>query len=749
MSNTSLFAAVSSCALILALGLSEAHAQQAAPLPELTVEARRAAPPQRARRPAQAPRPQVAPGPAAAPPAEPLVGGRPVEATTAGPVRGYQALTSVSATKTDLPIQNTPQSVVVLPRKVIDDQGARSISEAITNVSGVVPLNPVTYGQLNPKIRGFAAERVVDGLPNYFDPGARDLTINLERIEVIKGPQGVLFSGGTNATAGIINIVSKRPTATRFSEFGITAGSFRTFSPFFDINQPLTKDGTLLFRITGQYEAAQSWIDVLDRRSFTLNPTLTITNKEGTTLTLQGHYSRRAQQDYSGLPTIGTIDRSAFSIRRDLFPGSRDVPKATSDIAALTATLDHRFNDTWSSTTIARFAQSSFDEPSQGLTSNRPSGGSSFDVYNLKIDERLQEASINSTLKGKFITGPAKHTLLFALDYNRVNENGQMFGDFVGTSTDYLTGPFPAFVEPTGTYINGRNRYSVMGAGAQLQSSLYERLHLVAGGRLARISVQDNDLAGYREASGGGPNLAKTDTTKFLPRIGLAFDVTKAITLFAGYSEGMRPVPFLLSRDAMKPEQSQQLEAGVKLNTDFGFAATFAAFEVKRRNVPVTDPANTFLNIQSSERRSRGFEADATYQPGANWSFLGSYAYTETEVLKDTSAANIGQSLPGVPKHSGRVWAHYAFTTGAAKGLSLGAGVYAASGQTIELGQAWKTGCYATLNASIAYEYDGWKVSVAGKNLANTRYFTRYEYFAGRVVPGEARGVYATLSKTF
>ncbi|OYU48196.1 MAG: TonB-dependent siderophore receptor [Rhizobiales bacterium PAR1] len=749
--------AVSSVALLIALGATGALAQQAAPLPELRVEGQRAAPARpQARRPTRVQPRAVAPRPAAVAtpaPAVPLVGGRAIEKTTAGPVRGYQAITSLSATKTDLPIQNTPQSVMVLPRKVLEDQGAQTISEALTNVSGVLPLNPLTFGQLNPKIRGFAAERVVDGLPNYYDAGARDLTVNVERLEVLKGPQGVLFSGGANATSGVVNTVSKLPTATRFAEFGLTGGSFRTISPYFDINQPLNKDGTVLFRMTGQYEHAHSFIDVLTRQNFTLNPTLVLTNNSGTTLTLQGHYSKREQQDYSGLPTIGTLDRSAFSIRRHLFPGSPDVPRTKSDLASLTAKLDHEFNSTWSSSTVLRVGQSKYYEPSQGLTSNTPSAGSSFDVYNIKIDQTTKEISFNETLKARFDTGPAKHTALFAVDYNRVTDNGKMFGDFVGTPTNYLTGPFPAYSETGpfwGTYIDARNRYSVMGATAQVQSSLYDRFHLVAGGRLARIQVSDNDLTGTRAFLTGGSNLAKTDTTKFLPRIGAAFDVTKSITLFAGYSEGMRPVPYLLSLAPMKPELSKQAEAGIKLNTDFGLSATLAAFEVRRKNVPVADPATFgFTSIQSSEQRSRGFEADVIYQPNANWSFLANYAYTDTEVKKDTTAANVGQPLPGVPRNTGRLWANYLVTSGVAKGLSFGAGVYAASGQMVELGRTWRTQAYATIDAKIAYEYDNWKFSIVGKNLTNTKYFTRYEYFAGRVVPGAPTSVYATISKKF
>ncbi len=186
------------------------------------------------------------------------------------------------------PLNELPQSVVVIPRKVIDDQGSVTQSEAIQNVSGVVPLTPLSFGQLGPKVRGFAAERFVDGLPNYYDGGARDLTANVERIEVLKGPASILYQGGANPIGGVVNVISRLPTPNRFATFGVTLGSNRYVSPFFDINQPLTKDGSVLFRFTGQYEGTRDFIDVLNRRSYALNPSLTFTNNAGTSLTVQG-----------------------------------------------------------------------------------------------------------------------------------------------------------------------------------------------------------------------------------------------------------------------------------------------------------------------------------------------------------------------------------------------------------------------------------------------------------------------------
>lgn len=668
--------------------------------------------------------------------------GRDATPTTAGPVQGIRALTSTGATRTETPVEQVPNSIQIIPRQLIDQQGAISQAEVFANFAGVQSLPVINFGQLNHKVRGFPAERLTDGLPNYYDAGARDLLVNVERIELLRGPQAVLYSGGANAIGGVLNVVSKLPTDRRFAEFGITAGGRSYWTPWFDINQPLNKEGTILFRITGQIEGARSNIEVLDRRSLSINPTLTFTNNAGTSLTIQGSYSRREQQDYPGLPAIGTLDRSTISIRDTLFPGNPAIPKASSDLASLTMRFDHAFNETWSTFTTARIATSGFNEPSQGLVSNTPSvAPATFDVYNLLIRERLNETSFNTNLVGRFQTGPAQHRLLIGVDYNRVVERGGMWGDFVGTPVNFLNPLFPPYVETGplyGTYLLANNAYRTIGATAQLQTSIWNRLHLLAGVRVANLQINDNDAALLKSH--------ESSTTRILPRLGAAFEIVQGLSLFAGYAEGIKPVTFYTGLAPAKPEESKQLEAGVKLNLPFGLSGTFAMFELRRRNVPTTIG---FFQVQTGEQRSRGVEADLIWQPNRNWSILGSYAYVDATVVRDGNAALVGASLVGVPRHSGRLWANYRFTEGALDGVSVGGGLYAASEQVLELGNVWRLPAFVTFDARISYQYQNWTVALVGKNLADRRYYIHYPYFSGRVAPAEGRTAYLTLSTKF
>lgn len=676
-------------------------------------------------------------------------GGVPVEQTPAGPVRGYQALTTQTGPRLPTPLLDLPQSVNVVPRKVIDDQGAITQSDVLRNVSGVQPLSPLSFGQIGPKVRGFAAERYVDGLPNYYDGGARDLLVNVERIEVLKGPSSIFYQGGPNPTGGVVNVVSRAPTTTNFATFGTTFGTYPSASPFFDVNQAVNADKSIILRFTGQYEFTRDSVEVLQRQSYALNPSLLLTNKDATSLLLQGHLSRRAQQDYSGLPAVGSIDRSAYSVKSDLFPGWPRIEKAYSTNQNVTARFDHAFSDTWSTFTSARIGRSRFDEPSQFTLSNMPDfAPSTFGMFNGLLKEKTSEISVNTNLVAKFDLGSVRNRLLFSFDYNRVTDRGSLYGDFAGL-VDFADPEFPAYLRPTpnpfNTFIDADNRYTQMGAVAQIQSTIFERLHVLAALRLGYVEIDSKSLN-----TGTSYN---TQDTKLLPRIGAAYEVTRGLSVFGAYSEGMRAVPFFTGINPPKPEEAWQIEGGIKFDMAYGISGSMALFQITRRNVPVGDPLNPGLSIQTGEQRSRGFEADVIWQPNVNVSFLANYAFTYATVTKDPVIEE-GSWLQGVPRHSGRVWANYLFTEGPLANVSVGLGLTGVSQQAVTLASAatsgqWKTPGYVTLDSKVAYRWDNFNFMVTAKNLTNEKGYMPYPFFEGRVAPLPGRVVYGAMSTTF
>lgn len=693
----------------------------------------------------------------------------PITDTTAGPVDRYRALTAKSATKTDTSIERIPQNIQVIPRALIEDQAAVSISEAVRNVSNVQPLDSRIIGnveQMGVKIRGFGAEQWVDGYAgNLFSAGDREGLANVERIEVLKGPNASLYGGGAGAPlGGVINVISKLPTDSPSYEIGGTVGSRGLWNPSVDINQPLNDKGTVLFRLTGEYSRDDSFIDVLNAKRYNINPTLTLTNKDTTSLTLQGFLTHHEQQAYSGLPVYGTI-LGDYKLSDRFYFGDPDIESTYTKQHGVTATFDHKFNDTWSTSIKARWSESEIDQLAQtALWDATGTGGtptfapSTFDVNNMEHFDKQREFSISPTLQAKFDLGSTKNVLLLGADYSRITDKGFMHADSLGNMCFFMGGPcppamvdlqnptFPRFTRPVvgvgegASFFDFDVTYLTTGAYAQLQSSIKDRVHLLIGGRLGSLDID------YHEDALVPAQTFKTKETRFLPRAGIVVDLVDGLSAYAGYSEGMRWVPFSQTFAEPKPELSRSYEAGLKLNLNDELTGTLAVFQIDRKNVPYQVSATVGA---LSKQRSRGFEADLIYQPNQHWSILASYGYTDAFFASPTPGVSTGTNVPMVPKHSGRLWVNYAFGPGFMPGWSVGAGVYAASSQTISATQDWRTDGYFTVDAKLGYENKNLRASLSVKNLTGENYYTPYNWFGGQVAPGAPRSVFAQIGYKF
>lgn len=682
-----------------------------------------------------------------------LSGPLPVEATSAGLVEGYRALSADSATKTRTPLEQIPQSIQVIPRSVMTDQVSVTPAEALRNVSGAQGMNPLSTPTFDAsKLRGFPAEQWVDGLSVYYNAGDRDSLVNVERIEVLKGPSAILYGGGSgDPLGGVINLVSKLPNDVASQEIGVTFGSHKYVQPFFDINQPLNGSKTILFRMTGQYTGADSFIDTLHTQRYSLHPTLTLTNRNGTSFTVQADFSNWKQREYQGLPATGTVFGN-FAIRSNMFIGPNNVPDSYSRREAVTLTLDHRLDHMWSMNLKARFSRSEFDEQvqtlfgSDGFQANKPffAGTSFWGLANAHLHQLVQEQTVTGHLKGEFQGKDVKSTLILGADYSRVTDKGILDAEFAPALVDLTNPTYPPYTEPTaaGRFQDASNVYVTKGAYAQLQTSLWKRVHLLGGVRIASISIDNNDPVAF--------NFQVSDTAKVLPRVGAVVDVLPGISIFASYSEGMKANPFVNYSGPAKPEFSDQVEGGLKLQLPYGLTGTLAMFEINRSNVPVANAATPGLSIAAGEERSRGFEADLLWQPSRNWQFIANYAHINAVLTKQipatftTAAIPTGNFLDGVPTDSGRVWANYKFD-GMLTGWSLGGGVYLASSQFVDLANEFKTPAFHSVDAKIAYDAKHFGVSLSVKNLTGQHYYQPYSYFGGRVAPVDGPEVYGRL----
>ena len=673
--------------------------------------------------------------------------------TTAGPVDGYRALTAISATKTATRIEDLPQSIQVIPRSVIKEQGSVTLSEAIANVSSVAATNPLrTPGYDYVTIRGFEAEQWLDGLGLLYNIGNRDALANVERIEVLKGPNAILYGGGNGAPiGGAVNVVSKLPTNVAGGEFGITVGSENYARPTFDINQPITQDNTVLFRMTGEYTSTESFIEIIEAERYSINPTLTLTNKTDTTLTIQGRVTHWAQQEYQGIPAVGTV-AGDFDIRRTLLIGPPDVPDSTTEIKGITTSLDHKIDEHFAVHAKARWSEFGFHQLGKlliggdGFRANAPiAAPSTWAHANTILDQNQREFTTTANIEAKFTAGASKNIFLFGADHSRIVDAGYIASDFPFGFVELVDLQAPSFPNP---YVDpGRTPASTLadaekvfvneGLYVQIQSSIADRLHLIGGLRLAHVDIgSTNRVDGTLDA---------TSEARVLPRLGALVDISENLSVYGSFSQGLKGQPLIFYSGTPPLEHSEQREAGIKFKLG-ELTGTAAVFEIDRSNVPVLDG---FIAVDTSVERSRGFETDMIWQPTPSWRLMGSYAYIDAFLVEETTGGAVGNRLVAVPEHSGRLWIHHDLQPPQLKGWSVGAGVYAATSQAIEIGNLYFSDPYFTVDARLGYDTSTFSADLSVKNVTDEEYFVPFDFFRGRVAPGEPRTVYGTLTHRY
>lgn len=277
------------------------------------------------------------------------------------------------------------------------------------------------------------------------------------------------------------------------------------------------------------------------------------------------------------------------------------------------------------------------------------------------------------------------------------------------------------------------------GAYVQLQSTVAERAHLLAGLRQAHVEVS------YNEQSVGSNQ--KTDQDKLLPRLGAVFDLDNHFSIFTGYSEGLRGQPFAIFAPGSTPQpaESSNIEGGIKFDVDGHLVGQLALYQTERSNVAVGFPATP-----TGEQRARGFDADMTWQPNRTWKILANYAHTNAEFTDDASALVLaGNQLSGVPKNSARLWMNYSFQQQSLSGLSAGLGVYWQSEVFVDDANQFKVDGYHTFDTALNYQTQRYNFGLTVKNLTNEDYYQYYNYLGGRVQPDNGVSVYLTAAAKY
>ena len=671
-----------------------------------------------------------------------------------GPVNGYVARRSDTATKTDTPLMETPQSVTVVTRDQMDDQGAQNVSQALRYTAGVLGETRLSMGRYDSVfIRGFGGSGGTAGFVNNLDGLRYQRGINflvptyeswgLERVEVLRGPSSVVF--GQVKPGGIVNMVSKRPKDERHGEVQLQFGSHERAQMAFDFGGPIDPEKTWLYRVVGLGRAADTQVDYTREERIFIAPSLTYRPNGATSFTLLTSFQRDPETGFYGfIPAIGTVLPSrAGRIRSNFFPGEPNFEGYSRNQANVGWAFEHRFNDVFTFRQNVRL--SDLDSRNRTVAV----GGIAADQKTLTrratiSNEHARTAGIDNQLQADFRTGPLAHKVLFGVDGYWTDAKAFTGAGGTVQSLDFTNpvyGRLP-FILPA---VPGTTQTTAQ-YGVYLQDQIkLDRLSLLVGGRFDQAEARTRALT--------TGVLTKQDDTARTGRVALMYNFDNGFAPYVSYSTSFEPVAgTAFGGTPFKPTEGEQYEAGFKYELPGTTAFLQASvYQLTQTNVATMDLAHPTFQIQTGEIRARGVEVEARATVFENLDLVAAYTYTDAEVTK-SNGADLHKRPPVVPRHTASLWAHYTFRTGVLSGFGLGAGVRYVGGGAGDPGNTFSTSDYTLVDAAISYDLaaaspalKGWKVQVNAQNLFDKDYISGC-YGTTQCSFGLRRTVLATLS---
>ncbi len=542
---------------------------------------------------------------------------------------------------------DTSQSVNVVPEQVLKDQLPRNLDDALSIVSGITQTNTLAGTQDAVIRRGFGDNRdgsiMRNGMPLV---QGRSLNAEVESVEVLKGPASLLY--GIMDPGGIVNTISKRPELYQHGSVTLLGSTFDNAKSgadgTLDVTGPIGADG-LAYRFVGYGVSEDYWRNFGRHREMLIAPSLAW---YGDTTTVQLNYEHRE--------FITPFDRgTAFVNGAPLaIPSTRRLDEpfnnmwGTSDL--MQASVEQTLNENWKVTAAYSYNTETFSANQLRITSVDPVTG---------IEKRSDDGTHNSLsnvsygtsyINGSFWLGGIKNDVLFGGDaqYRTIYRQ-----DLIRQATptwNFYTGaygPTPAGPVLPGSTVSPADSDQTDKLGT---SALFyqDTLHLtnwlaVVGG----VRWMD-----YEQLAGKGrPFVANTNLAgdKVLPLGGVIFKVTDEVSLYASYTQSLKPTSTIAAfasgfvvDSTVAPEEGTQWETGVKFDVNKRLSGTFALYDIDKKNVLVLqDNGNgTSTGRAAGKARSRGVELDVTGKLTDNWSMIGSYGYTDARLVNDPINGN-------------------------------------------------------------------------------------------------------------
>lgn len=654
----------------------------------------------------------------------------------------------VSSSKFTEPVRNIPQTITIIPRKVIEEQNALNLRDVLRNVPGITFQAGEGGGGLpgdSFTLRGFSAtgDISVDGIRDNA-AYSRD-AFNIEQVEVIKGPASVY--AGRGATSGGINLVTKSPTRQAMYNVVGSLGTDGYHRTTVDLNQPIDLSpipGTAL-RVNAVYQEAEyPGRDVVESKRWAVNPVLAFGLGTSAKLTLGYLYMRQDNVPdyglpwgiYPGFPT-GAYNANP-AVPQSQFYGLKNYDFEVVEQNIATAQVDLVFSPSLRMSTIARYADT---RRSSAITAPRPPN------RQLQLrDMENENFDSQTTLTANFVTGAFKHTMVGGLEFahqatfNRNASNTTNQPGITVTTANPNQAPFGPIPRLTTPY----NHTSVFSVSTFVFDTikLGEKWEFSGGLRFDHL---DTDFRGADNTQ-----LARTDDVVSW-RAGVVYKPLPIASVYASFGTAFKPVvdagttgsalsglPTAANNINLSPEKTRNYEIGTKWDVlDARLSLTAAIFRTEKTNSQSRTTTNDAFTL-SGKQIVQGVELGVAGNITKEWSIFGGYAYLDSSIPKSRNPVEEDRALTLTPEHSATIWTTYQLP----KGFSIGAGAqYTASvirSRNVTTGVELSIPSYTLYNAMIAWEPNKHLVfRLNGENLGDKYYVDRVG--GGHYVPGPRR----------
>ncbi|HEY6965325.1 MAG TPA: TonB-dependent siderophore receptor [Erythrobacter sp.] len=633
-----------------------------------------------------------------------------------GKAEGYLASDSVTATKTDTPLLDVPQSITVVTRERLDDQAQRSIADVLRYVPGTT----VGQGEGN---RDQITLRGQNTTADFFLDGVRDdvqyfrSLYNIERVEVLKGPFALIF--GRGGSGGIINRVQKTPSADALRVGGVASvNTFGAWDVAADINAPLSTNAA--FRLNATYESLDNHRDFFGGERYAINPYVAVDLGGGWKAGLSYEYVKDDRVTDRGVPSIATAPgqpNRPLTGYRDTFFGVPGANRTELEAHIVKARLDGELaeNLAWSTTLL----YGDYDKYYANVFANGAATGQTGTVpLSSYFDSTTRQNFIaQSNLVWDVDLGAVTNKILFGLEYGDQDSANQRRNGTLSSNTLNLAN----IVYPTVTFgalaRDTQSDVTFVSAYAQDQISFGEHVDVVVGLRYDRFEITGVDRIGTPRAFG------RTDE-KVSPRVGLILKPQPNVSIYGSYSQSFLPrsgdqfLTLSATQQNLAPERFTNYEVGAKWDIRPDLNLTLALFQLDRTNATTPDPQNVLTTINIGETRTRGVELGLAGRILPNWQTSGGYTYQDGE-LRGNGLVRLGQ----LPKHQFALWNRVDLD----RRLGVGLGVVHQSSQFAAirtLPTTTRLPAFTRVDAAVFYKAtDNLELQLNVENLLDEDYF--------------------------